>query len=80
MKVSVSIDQPTITPNEANVVDMLCDCIKQEVDSLTCPKCKQDGLIILHVNNCKISGIRTEIKGCCEEFKRKVESTLAFDA
>lgn len=80
MKVSVSIDQPSITPMEANVVDMLCDAIKTEVHSLVCPTCKEDGLIILHVNSSKMSSLRTEIKGCCSAYKKIVEDRLAVEA
>lgn len=80
MKVSLSIDQPSITPAEANVVDMLCETIKRDVDKLYCPVCQQDGVIILHINNSKISSLRTEIKGCCESFKKTVNEALAIGA
>lgn len=80
MKVSVSIDQPSITPQEANVVDMLCETIKRDVDMLKCPVCQQDGLIILHINQSKISGLRTEIKACCKSYSKTVEEILAVGA
>lgn len=79
MKVSLSIDQLNITPQEAQVVEMLCESIKQDVDLLVCPICGVEGQVILHVNNTKISALRTEIKACCPTFQSIVEKVLAVN-
>lgn len=76
MKVSLSIDQTNISPKEAQVVDMLCESIKEDVGLLTCPRCGTEGQIILHINNTKISALRTEIKACCPAFQAEVEKVL----
>ncbi|QSE97462.1 hypothetical protein [Fulvivirga lutea] len=79
MKVSLSVDQLNITPREAQVVDMLCESLKQDVELLKCPNCGEEGQIILHVNNTKISALRTEIKVCCPEYYAKTEEALALN-
>lgn len=80
MKVLLNVDSEHISPNEATVVDMLCESLKKDVTSLSCPHCSSDSTVILHINTSKMSTLRTEIKACCANFEDQIESVLAVTA
>lgn len=80
MKVLLSVDNDLISPKEATVVDMLCESLKKDVVSLSCPHCAKESEVILHINTSKMSALRLEVKACCKTFENKIENTLAVNA
>ncbi len=79
MNVTVSLDNANITDVEAHIANMLCTCLRTDIGEITCPCCKSESQVILHVNTSKMSVLRTEIKACCPEFFAKIEEKMAVE-
>jgi len=77
--IKVKLDSINITGAEEQIVKMLVKSIKDDTQGLKCTHCTTDSEVILHVDNSRMSVLRTEVKPCCQHFAEVIEYNL-FEA
>ena len=74
--VRVKLDNVRATGTEKQIAKMLVKSIERDTTGLVCGHCHASSEVILHVDNSRMSVLRTEIKPCCTQFGEVLEHNL----